>query len=129
MLWTHRHACLPNIFDNLFTKSGRPCYIKQMVQNKKFKHKKTSPGKKVFEKLLNNIVWYIFYLEASPVQVEIPEKLITEWKEPLKLYYLSIGDSEQKVRCNIPHNELYILRRELCYVPQCAKKWFIYTII
>ena len=45
--------------------------------------------------------------EASPIQVENPEQLIIAIKRATELYCQSIGDSEQKVRCNIPHNMLF----------------------
>ena len=64
--------------------------------------------------------------EASPVQVEIPEQLITAMKRATELYHRSVGDSKQKVRCNIPHNGIIYSALGPCYVPQCAKKWFIY---
>ena len=47
--------------------------------------------------------------EASPIQVENPEQLIIAIKRATELYHQSIGDSEQKVRCNISHNG------NLCY--------------
>ena len=84
---------------------------------------------KIVGQLISTVQWRGYQTdmgEASPVQVEIPEQLITAMKRATELYRQSIGDSEQKVRCNIPHNELYILRMGPCYVPQCAKKWFIY---
>ena len=64
--------------------------------------------------------------KASPIQVEIPEHLITAMKRATELYRQSIGDSEQKVRCNIPHNELILFCVWDHVMFHSARKWFIY---
>ena len=57
--------------------------------------------------------------EASPIQVENPGQTDQfAIKRATELYCQSIGDSEQKVRCNIPHNMLFCVWDN---VPQCAK--------